>query len=75
LHQTTKASQNALQKTTGIWWTLLHNLLYWDPVKHVVLGFMHNWLEGVLQHHLCALWGIGQDEDESQKAKEVEQDE
>ncbi|KAF8235114.1 hypothetical protein L208DRAFT_1543788, partial [Tricholoma matsutake] len=36
---------------------------------------MHNWLEGVLQHHLCALWGIGWDEDESQKVKEVEKDE
>jgi hypothetical protein len=75
LHQTTKAGRNALQKTTGVRWTPLHNLPYWDPVKHVVLGFMHNWLEGVLQHHLRALWGIGRDENESQKAKEVEQDE
>ncbi|KAF8230707.1 hypothetical protein L208DRAFT_1041921, partial [Tricholoma matsutake] len=66
LHQTTKAGRNALQKTTGVQWTPLHNLPYWDPVKHVVLGFMHNWLEVVLQHHICALWGIGQDEDESQ---------
>ncbi|KAF8221793.1 hypothetical protein L208DRAFT_1023505, partial [Tricholoma matsutake] len=75
LHQTTKAGRNALQKTIGVRWTPLHNLPYLDPVKHVVLGFMHNWLEGVLQHQLHALWGIGWDEDESQKVKEVEKDE
>ena len=36
---------------------------------------MHNWLEGILQHHLRSLWRIGQDEDESQKIKEIELDE
>ena len=36
---------------------------------------MHNWLEGILQHHLHSLWRIGQDEDESQKIKEIELDE
>lgn len=36
---------------------------------------MHNWLEGILQHHLHTLWGIGRDENESQKAKEMEKDE
>ncbi|KAF8226985.1 hypothetical protein L208DRAFT_1299046, partial [Tricholoma matsutake] len=66
--------RNGVQ-TTGVRWTPLHNLPYWDPVKHVVLGFVHNWLEGVFQHHLCAPWGIGQDEDESQNVKEVEKDE
>ncbi|KAF8219833.1 hypothetical protein L208DRAFT_1135995, partial [Tricholoma matsutake] len=75
LNQTTKADQNALAKSNGVWWTPLHCLPYWDPVKHVVLGFMHNWLEGILQHHLCSLWRIGQDEDESQKIKEIELDE
>jgi hypothetical protein len=36
---------------------------------------MHNWLKGILQHHLHALWGIGQDEKESRNVKEMEEDE
>ena len=36
---------------------------------------MHNFLEGILQHQLCSLWGIGHDEDESQKLKEMDYDE
>ncbi|KAF8223409.1 hypothetical protein L208DRAFT_1316880, partial [Tricholoma matsutake] len=40
LSQTTKAGQNALAKSNGVQWTPLHCLPYWDPVKHVVLGFM-----------------------------------
>ena len=75
LNQTTKAGRNALAKSNGVRWTPLHRLPYWDPVKHVILGFMHNWLEGILQHHLRSLWRIGQDEDESQKIKEIELDE
>ncbi|KZV59036.1 hypothetical protein PENSPDRAFT_672638 [Peniophora sp. CONT] len=31
----------------------------WDPVAHVLLGYMQNWLEGILQHQLRDLWGIG----------------
>ena len=75
LQQTTKVGRDAHQKLTGVRWTPLHHLPYWDPVKHVVLGFMHNWLEGILQHHLRALWGIGRDEKESQNIKEMEEDE
>lgn len=28
-------------------------------MKHLLLGFMHNWLEGILQHQLRVLWGVG----------------
>ncbi|RDB22345.1 hypothetical protein Hypma_010543 [Hypsizygus marmoreus] len=73
--QITKVARNNQAKATGVRWTPLHSLPYWDPVKHVVLGFMHNWLEGILQHHLRTLWGIGQSEDETQKAKEIGKDE
>jgi hypothetical protein len=48
-----------MAKKTGIRWTPLHDLPYWDPVKHLVLGFMHNTLEGILQTHLRELWGLG----------------
>jgi hypothetical protein len=44
-------------------------------VKHVILGFMHNWLEGILQHHLRTLWGIGRDKDNAQKAQFFDEDE
>lgn len=73
-----------LEKENGVRWTSLHRLPYWDPVKHSVLGFMHNWLEGVLEHHLRTLWGIGRkaidkkkvDEDnEGEKAEKWEQSE
>ena len=37
----------------------MHDLQYCDPVMHVLLGLMHNWLEGILAHQLCTLWGIG----------------
>jgi hypothetical protein len=75
LNQPTKAGKNAQAQATGVCWTPLHHLPYWDPVTHVVLGFMYKWLEGVLQHHLHALWGIGRDEAESQKVEEIEMDE
>ncbi|KAJ7050075.1 hypothetical protein C8F01DRAFT_1264340 [Mycena amicta] len=47
------------KERTGVRWTPMHDLLGWDPVKHVLLGWMHNWLEGVLNHHLRVRWGIG----------------
>ncbi|RDB18249.1 hypothetical protein Hypma_000606 [Hypsizygus marmoreus] len=75
LNITTKAGRHTLETATGVRWTPLHRLPYWDPVKHVVLGFMHNWLEGILQHHLRSLWAIGQEENESQLAEEAKRDE
>jgi len=75
LNQTTKAGHEALETKNGVQWTPMHCLPYWDPVNHVVLGFMHNFLEGILQHQLCSLWGIDCDKDESQKLKEIDHDE
>ncbi|KAH8832546.1 hypothetical protein DL96DRAFT_1704607 [Flagelloscypha sp. PMI_526] len=48
-----------LARENGVCWTKFHELTYWNPVQHVVLGWMHCWLEGVLQFHLCICWGIG----------------
>lgn len=74
LNLTTKSDREAQAQATGVRWTPLHSLPYWDPVKHVMLGFMHNWLEGILKHHLRTLWGIGPEE--TQRAdEEVEKDE
>ena len=55
LSTVTKSSREVQAWEMGVRWSPLHCLPYWDPVKHVVLSFMHNWLEGVLQHHLHVL--------------------
>jgi len=43
----------------GIHWSSLQHLQYRDPVRHTILGVMHNWLESVLQHQVHFKWGIG----------------
>ena len=44
---------------TGVHWSSLHQLFYRNPVQHTILGVMHNWFEGLLQHHTRRCWGIG----------------
>lgn len=58
---TTKKERNKLFKLHGVRWSSMNALTYRDPVKHTVLGVMHNWIEGVLQHHVRFRWGIGRD--------------
>ncbi|KAK7007540.1 hypothetical protein R3P38DRAFT_2414788, partial [Favolaschia claudopus] len=52
----TKKEQILEQRKTGVRWCSLHLLPYRDPVNDTILGFMHNWLEGVLEHQLRVLW-------------------
>ncbi|KNZ49911.1 hypothetical protein VP01_4704g2 [Puccinia sorghi] len=54
----TQTARKKLVKQTGVRTSELNRLTYWDPVKNVVLGIMHNWFEGVLQHHFRYRWGI-----------------
>ena len=75
LSTVTKSGREVQARETGVRWSPLHRLPYWDPVKHVVLGFMHNWLEGVLQHHLRVLWRIGPPEELKKAVVELEKDE
>ncbi len=63
------AERERLAQGNGVRWTSLHRLSYWDPVKHVMLGYMHNWLEGVLMQHLRVLWGIGRDQVHEEQMK------
>ncbi|KAJ7050226.1 hypothetical protein C8F01DRAFT_1345766 [Mycena amicta] len=62
----TKARE-ALSKETGVRWTPIHNLIGWDPVKRLVIGFMHNSLEGMAENHLREVWGIGRSKRFSKK--------
>jgi hypothetical protein len=51
--------QKRLFKESGVRFSVVQQLSYRDPVRHTVLGMMHNWLEGILQHHARVKWGIG----------------
>lgn len=55
----TKVKQKEIFKKKGVRWSPFHLLTYRDPVRHTLLGSMHNWFEGVLQHHVRVLWGLG----------------
>ncbi|KAL1671098.1 hypothetical protein EV122DRAFT_227114, partial [Schizophyllum commune] len=59
LQADTKQERESLAREHGVRWTPIYDLDYYDPVRHVVIGFMHNWLEGICQHHLRDLWGVG----------------
>ncbi|KAF8164936.1 hypothetical protein B0H34DRAFT_647608, partial [Crassisporium funariophilum] len=67
--------KESLARKTGVRWTPLHDMPYWDPVRHVLLGFMHNFLEGVLQHQLRVLWGVGRTKAALKAMAEMEKDE
>lgn len=56
---TTKKQRKEIFDKHGVRWSSLHRLHYRDHVKHTVLGVMHNWIEGILQHHVRVKWGIG----------------
>ncbi|EJD50201.1 hypothetical protein AURDEDRAFT_121833 [Auricularia subglabra TFB-10046 SS5] len=74
LAATTIARREELRKQTGVRYSPLHRLPYWDPVHHLVLGFMHNTLEGVLAHHCRVLWGVGRKKSKSKSAAEQDAD-
>jgi hypothetical protein len=55
---TTQKDRKALFMKNGVRWSSLNRLHYRDPVCHTVLGVMHNFLEGILQHQARQKWGI-----------------
>jgi len=59
LDASTIEKRKRLFKESGVRFSTMQQLSYRDPVRHTVLGMMHNWLEGVLQHHARVKWGIG----------------
>ncbi|KAJ3804073.1 hypothetical protein F5876DRAFT_27538, partial [Lentinula aff. lateritia] len=71
----TVTAKETLARQTGVWWTPMHDFSYWNPTKHVVLGFMHNFLEGVLAYQLRALWGIGRTKEMVKKIAQILDDE
>jgi hypothetical protein len=61
LRQPTKEKRIKLERENGVRFCSLHLLHYCDPINDTILGFMHNWLLGVLEHQLRVLWGLGRD--------------
>ena len=55
----TITEKNSLGTDFGVRWSPVYSMEHWDPVRYIILGYLHNWLEGVLQHQLRQLWGIG----------------
>ncbi|MBW0549631.1 hypothetical protein O181_089346 [Austropuccinia psidii MF-1] len=51
-----EAECTRMVKHTGIRWSELNCLHYWDPVQQIPLGIMHNWFEGIFQHHFGYQW-------------------
>ncbi|KAJ3803608.1 hypothetical protein F5876DRAFT_14800, partial [Lentinula aff. lateritia] len=68
----TLSEKENLFKQNSIRWIPQHDIPYFDPVQHVVLGMMHNTLEGHLEFHLRELWGLGRTE---KKEKQLTQEE
>jgi len=55
----TKVRRKEIFDEHGVRYSSLHKLHYRDQVQHTVLGMMHNWIEGILQHHTRVKWGLG----------------
>ncbi|KNZ59799.1 hypothetical protein VP01_1660g11 [Puccinia sorghi] len=57
LRSKTINARDDILRQNGRRYTELNRLPYCDPVQHVSLGMMHNWMEGVLMHHFRG-WGF-----------------
>ena len=71
----TVTEKESLAWATGVRWTPLHNMPYLDPVEYVLLGFMHNFLKGILQHQLRVLWRIGRSKAAMKETTEMDSSE
>lgn len=43
---------------TGVFWTPLMRLGYWDPTKDLILDVMHNQFLGLAREHCRIIWGM-----------------
>ncbi|KAJ6503589.1 hypothetical protein C8R45DRAFT_1070244 [Mycena sanguinolenta] len=72
--QPTKEKRVNMERKTGVQGCSLHLLPYRDPINDTILGFMHNWLLGVLEHQLRVLWGVGRDAQRTKNLAELDAD-
>ncbi|MBW0565790.1 hypothetical protein O181_105505 [Austropuccinia psidii MF-1] len=69
-----EAECTRMVKKTGIRWSELNRLGYWDPVQQIPLGIMHNWFEGILQHHFQSWWWWDFEKVKTNKTKGTDND-
>jgi len=50
--------RDQLFEQTGIRWSELLRLPYWDPTKYLVIDSMHAFLLGLFQRHCREIWGM-----------------
>ncbi|RDX51818.1 hypothetical protein OH76DRAFT_1454734 [Lentinus brumalis] len=55
------AERENIAKRTGIRWSELLRLEYWNPCAYVVVDTMHNLYLGLLQRHVRVYWGVNED--------------
>lgn len=55
---TTDARKRAIYDSTGVFWTPLQRLEYWDPTTDLIIDVMHNQFLGLAQEHCRRIWGM-----------------
>ncbi|KAF9521453.1 hypothetical protein CPB83DRAFT_778715 [Crepidotus variabilis] len=56
-----EAVRDKVFERSGIRWSQLLRLPYWDPTKHVMIDSMHGFLLRLFQRHCRQIWGMGVD--------------
>lgn len=64
----TQTARGRCLTATGVRWSILNELPYWDATRMVILDIMHN-LSGVMQCHAMELFGFGGDMKRFEKKK------
>ena len=59
----TKLEQDAVFASSGVTWSALLRLPYFDPTRFVVIDAMHNLFLGLIKEHFQNILGIGLDKD------------
>ena len=53
-----KAERDRIFKETGVRWSELLRLPYWDPTRFVIVDAMHNLFLGLVKHHIETVLGV-----------------
>jgi hypothetical protein len=54
----TKSEQDTVFASSGVKWSELLHLLYFDPTSFIIINVMHNLLLGLINEHLQDILGI-----------------
>jgi hypothetical protein len=61
LSATTIEERDSIYETTGIRWSELLTLPYWNPISHLAIDLMHNLFLGLLAYFITSVWGMSSD--------------